>query len=403
MNDVPREKLRELLEKHGETLLQNPDRCEGLLKDHCAPYRREISVLVGAMKERIPGELKGSWQSSMSPEAMRARLVQRLQDDRGLAPDVADWAVGAWSYALGVNLGRQSDPVNQSLLSEPQGDVAVLEKESGGTSKEFQKQDSARKDSKEGAAAGLAQDKKKKLKIGAVAAVALVIAVIAWGRRPEPVPCANPSSNAACNTPDGKADGNGNGNDNGGNGTGGQNGDNSHGGQNVSQQAAALVGTSITIRTSQRLDSQSAVAGQTVPATVMNPVSLNGKEVIPRGAQVLLRVTRADKAGHFQGVPVLAIALTQVTMNGATYNVSSNSYSVSGKSRGKNTAVKTGVGAGAGALIGGLFGKGKGAAIGAGLGAGSALGYQAVTQADPAVIGAERTISFRVTTASPGQ
>jgi hypothetical protein len=50
--------------------------------------------------------------TAMTPEAMRARLVQRLEENRGLAPRVADWAVDAWSYALGVDLSRTSDRVN---------------------------------------------------------------------------------------------------------------------------------------------------------------------------------------------------------------------------------------------------------------------------------------------------
>src|SRR6266567_3194669 len=111
VSQIPREKLKALVEKNGDGLLHDADRCEGLLKDHCGAYRREISALVGAVQERIPVELKSSWQTAMTPEAMRARLVQRLEENRGLAPDVASWAVDAWSYALGVGLGRVSDRV----------------------------------------------------------------------------------------------------------------------------------------------------------------------------------------------------------------------------------------------------------------------------------------------------
>src|SRR5258708_33634580 len=42
---------------------------------------------------------------------MRARLVQRREDNRGLAPEIANYAVDTWSYALGVGLGRSSDRV----------------------------------------------------------------------------------------------------------------------------------------------------------------------------------------------------------------------------------------------------------------------------------------------------
>src|ERR1700735_4907610 len=100
--EAPREKLKELMEKNGESLLQDRDRCEGLLKDYCGGHRREISALVGALEERVPLELKGSWQTAMTPEAMRARLVQRLGDQRGLAPGVLGWGGDVWVACVGA-------------------------------------------------------------------------------------------------------------------------------------------------------------------------------------------------------------------------------------------------------------------------------------------------------------
>jgi hypothetical protein len=116
--EAARQTLKELLEKNGDPLLEDRDRCEGLLKDHCGAHRKEISALIGALEERIPSELKSSWQTSMTPEAMRARLVQRLEDNRGLAPEVAAWAVDAWSYALGISVSRQSDRVEDLAAAD---------------------------------------------------------------------------------------------------------------------------------------------------------------------------------------------------------------------------------------------------------------------------------------------
>src|ERR1700761_7840556 len=126
VSSIPSEKLKEILDKNGESLLTNPGRCEGLLKDHCGSHRREISALVGALEERVPMELKSSWQTAMTPEAMRARMVQRLEDNRGLAPEVANYAVDTWSYALGVGLGRSSDRVQDVPAPSPNGIVPVV-------------------------------------------------------------------------------------------------------------------------------------------------------------------------------------------------------------------------------------------------------------------------------------
>ena len=120
--DIPRAKLKELVERNGKSLLHDPDRCEGLLKDYCGGYRREISALMQALEERIPLELNSSWQTAMTPEAMRARLVKRLEENRGLKPEVAGWAVDAWSDALGVALARHSDRV-QGVIP-PSGSAA---------------------------------------------------------------------------------------------------------------------------------------------------------------------------------------------------------------------------------------------------------------------------------------
>ena len=77
---VPREKLKELMEKNGEGLLQDRDRCEGLLKDYCGGHRREISAIVGALEERVPLELRSSWQTAMTPEAMREDYLLYKRD-----------------------------------------------------------------------------------------------------------------------------------------------------------------------------------------------------------------------------------------------------------------------------------------------------------------------------------
>ena len=203
--EVPREKLRQILEKNGESILQDPDRVEGLLRDHCGSYRKEISALVGALNERVPVELKGSWQSAMTPEAMRARMVKRLEDNRGLAPNVAEWAVDTWSYALGIGLARRSDRVDSVVLDDdqmkkgPDGDKGKGGQGFGGVvaTDELSKEEQRRKaiaSDRPGGAAGLVggallstPEGKKKVGIGAGALVLVAVAgVFAMSHRPVP-------------------------------------------------------------------------------------------------------------------------------------------------------------------------------------------------------------------------
>ncbi len=46
MNDVPRQKLSEILSRYGQSVCDDPKRCESLLLDLCGEHRREIFVLV---------------------------------------------------------------------------------------------------------------------------------------------------------------------------------------------------------------------------------------------------------------------------------------------------------------------------------------------------------------------
>jgi nitrous oxidase accessory protein NosD len=101
MNDLPRQKLRDLIARHGRLLAGEPRRCEALLRDYCSPYRREIAVLVSAAEERIPTDLLATG-TGLPREALLARLAQRLHDNVAMEKTAATWAVHSWALALGV-------------------------------------------------------------------------------------------------------------------------------------------------------------------------------------------------------------------------------------------------------------------------------------------------------------
>src|SRR5438034_3855780 len=101
MNDLPRQKLRELSATYGRELCDDPRRCRALLSDHCPGNRREISVLIGAQEEGVPADvLRGT--AGLPWEALRSRLTRRLVDARGLSEEAARWAVETWALSLGI-------------------------------------------------------------------------------------------------------------------------------------------------------------------------------------------------------------------------------------------------------------------------------------------------------------
>jgi len=99
MNESVRHKLCEILQKHGTQPLTDPRLCESLLKDYCGQHKKEIFVLVCAVREHIAADLLTS-ADSMPREMLHALLVKRLQNNLALTEEASKWAVEAWAHAL---------------------------------------------------------------------------------------------------------------------------------------------------------------------------------------------------------------------------------------------------------------------------------------------------------------
>lgn len=101
MNDEPRQKLRELIVEYGRSLCNDPNRCEALLKDYCGVHKREIFVLVSALKKRVTDDMLMS-SAGVPQEIVIARVCKRLEDELAMTSEAAHWAVESWALALGV-------------------------------------------------------------------------------------------------------------------------------------------------------------------------------------------------------------------------------------------------------------------------------------------------------------
>jgi hypothetical protein len=101
MNELPRQKLGEIVARHGRAVAGDVRRVEGLLRDYAGKHRREIAVLVSAAEERVPADLLAAGVG-LPREAVLLRLARRLQDNLALEATAAKWAVNSWALALGV-------------------------------------------------------------------------------------------------------------------------------------------------------------------------------------------------------------------------------------------------------------------------------------------------------------
>jgi WD40 repeat protein len=105
---LPRQ-LGEILIKHGRATLTDPKLCENLLKDYCAPYKEEISLLVLAVKERVASDLLVS-QDGLDRDLLRALLVKRLRKNHSVTEADARWAVDSWTLAIRTLSRSESAP-----------------------------------------------------------------------------------------------------------------------------------------------------------------------------------------------------------------------------------------------------------------------------------------------------
>ena len=112
MSDNARQKLIDLVARFGHELSEDPKRCEGLLRDVCFDQKKEILILVTAIKEGVPQELL-RLQKSIPQKVLLDRCAQKLHENTGFVQELSNWSVLSWALALGV---IQSDDASNTRL-----------------------------------------------------------------------------------------------------------------------------------------------------------------------------------------------------------------------------------------------------------------------------------------------
>jgi hypothetical protein len=154
--------------------------------------------------------------------------------------------------------------------------------------------------------------------------------------------------------------------------------------------------TVISVVLDESVGSKISTPGQQFTATVSQPVEVDGKVAIPKGARATGIVKDAKPAGRFKGGAQLELTLASIEVHGASYDVHTTSPEETSKGKGKRTAAMVGGGAGGGALIGGLAGGGKGALIGGLIGAAAGTGGAGLTGNRDITLRAETPITFKL-------
>lgn len=162
------------------------------------------------------------------------------------------------------------------------------------------------------------------------------------------------------------------------------------------QKVTVPAGTVLQVRTVEGLSSETNHEGDSWHGTLNNDVVVDDQTVIPAGAEVDGHVMQAHAATHYSGGASLVLGVDQVSFNGKSYNVATDTWERKADTRGKNTVEKTAGGAAVGAILGGIFGGGKGAAIGSVAGAGAGAGANTITKGQRVELRPETLVSFKL-------
>jgi outer membrane lipoprotein SlyB len=155
-------------------------------------------------------------------------------------------------------------------------------------------------------------------------------------------------------------------------------------------------GTALHVVLDQSLSSGASRSGDEFEASVSEPIVVDGKTVIPKGAHAKGRVVDAKSSGRLHSPARLEITLTSVEVGGKWYDIDTSDAGRTGKNHNKHNLIFIGGGAAGGALLGGLIGGGKGALIGSAVGAGGGTAAAAATGKQEVSLPAESRLAFRL-------
>lgn len=159
-------------------------------------------------------------------------------------------------------------------------------------------------------------------------------------------------------------------------------------------------GTTIKVRMIDKLNSEENQIGDTFHGTLDEPIQVNGRELYPKGADVIGRVTDVRPTGRLSEPGELDLVLNTVSSGTVAASIFVQPLAIKGESHAKSNATKIGGGAALGAVIGAIAGGGKGAAIGTVAGGAAGTGAAAATGKKPAIVDPEAILTFVTSSAS---
>ena len=147
-------------------------------------------------------------------------------------------------------------------------------------------------------------------------------------------------------------------------------------------------GTALPLELKTTVASDTSSVEDPVHATLRRAITIDGRQVLPAGTEVVGAVTGAERSGRVKGRARVAFRFDSLRHAGERYDIRTEPIARMAEATKGEDATKIGVGAGAGAAIGAIVGGGGGAAKGAAIGGAAGTGAVLATRGKEVRLGA---------------
>jgi hypothetical protein len=156
-------------------------------------------------------------------------------------------------------------------------------------------------------------------------------------------------------------------------------------------------GTTLPLALTSSIASDTSAVEDAVTAELTRPITIDGRDVLPAGTQLVGVVTQVDDSGRVKGRATIGFRFTSLRTGNEKYELQAAPLSHQADATKGEDAAKIGVGAGAGAIVGGILGGKKGAATGGAIGGGAGTGVVLATKGREVRLGPGADATTRLT------
>jgi hypothetical protein len=165
----------------------------------------------------------------------------------------------------------------------------------------------------------------------------------------------------------------------------------------VYREITIPTGTRLRLELKSAVGSDSSTVEDTVRASLRQPVTIDGRTILPAGTELVGTITDVARSGRVKGRARVAYRFSSLRHDSERYDISTAPIAHQAEPTKKKDATKVAIGAGAGAALGAILGGGSGAAKGAAIGGAGGTGVVLATRGEEVRLGPGADVTTRLT------